>query len=41
MTQKGPSAAVTAVVTRTFGGFTPGLFAAVGAVALARWAGLP
>ena len=29
-----------AVVTRTFGGFTPGLFAAVGAVALARWAGL-
>ena len=27
-------------VTRTFGGFTPGLFAAVGAVALARWAGL-
>ena len=30
-----------AVVTRTAGGFTPGLFAAVGAVALARWAGLP
>jgi uncharacterized membrane protein len=29
-----------AAVTRTFGGFTPGLFAAVGAVALARWAGL-
>ena len=34
-------AVVAAVVTRTFGGFTPGLFAAVGAVALARWAGLP
>ena len=30
-----------AVVTRTLGGFTPGLFAAVGVVALARWAGLP
>jgi uncharacterized membrane protein len=29
-----------AVVTRTAGGFTSGLFAAVGAVALARWAGL-
>ena len=29
-----------AVVTRTAGGFTAGLFAAVGAVALARWAGL-
>jgi len=27
-------------VTRTAGGFTAGLFAAVGAVALARWAGL-
>ena len=34
-------AVVAAVVTRTAGGFTPGLFAAVGAVALARWAGLP
>jgi hypothetical protein len=34
-------AVTAAVVTRTFGGFTPGLFAAVGAVALARWAGLP
>jgi uncharacterized membrane protein len=33
-------AVVAAVVTRTAGGFTPGLFAAVGAVALARWAGL-
>ncbi len=33
--------AVAAVVfTRFAGGFTPGLFAAVGAVALARWAGL-
>jgi uncharacterized membrane protein len=29
-----------AVVTKRMGGFTPGLFAAVGAVALARWAGL-
>ncbi len=29
-----------AVLTRTAGGFTPGLFGAVGAVALARWAGL-
>jgi uncharacterized membrane protein len=29
-----------AMVTRTAGGFTMGLFAAVGAVALARWAGL-
>lgn len=29
-----------AVATRWLGGFTPGLFAAVGAVALARWAGL-
>lgn len=28
------------VVTRLVGGFTAGLFAAVGAVALARWAGL-
>lgn len=34
-------AVTAAVVTRTLGGFTPGLFAAVGAVALARWAGLP
>lgn len=33
-------AAVAAVVTRKAGGFTGGLFAAVGAVALARWAGL-
>jgi uncharacterized membrane protein len=33
-------AVVAAVVTRTAGGFTSGLFAAVGAVALARWAGL-
>ena len=29
------------VVTRLVGGLTGGLFAAVGAVALARWAGLP
>ena len=29
-----------AVLTRTAGGFTPGLFGAVGAVALGRWAGL-
>ena len=34
----GATAAVAA--TRWAGGFTPGLFAAVGAVALARWAGL-
>ena len=34
-------AVAAAVVTRKAGGFTPGLFAAVGAVALARWAGLP
>jgi uncharacterized membrane protein len=33
-------AVAAAAVTRTAGGFTPGLFAAVGAVALARWAGL-
>ena len=33
-------AVVGAVLTRTVGGFTPGLFGAVGAVALARWAGL-
>ena len=33
-------AAVAAVLTRTVGGFTAGLFGAVGAVALARWAGL-
>ena len=31
-------AVMATAVTRTFGGFTPGLFAAV---ALARWAGLP
>jgi hypothetical protein len=34
----GTTAAVAA--TRWARGFTPGLFAAVGAVALARWAGL-
>jgi uncharacterized membrane protein len=28
------------VATRTLGGFTPGLFAAIGAVALGRWLGL-
>ena len=33
-------AAAAAIATRWLGGFTPGLFAAVGAVALARWAGL-
>ena len=33
-------AAAAAVATRYLGGFTPGLFMAVGAVALARWAGL-
>lgn len=33
-------AVVGAVVTRLVGGFTAGLFAAVGAVALARWAGI-
>jgi uncharacterized membrane protein len=33
-------AAAAAVATRHLGGFTPGLFVAVGAVALARWAGL-
>lgn len=33
-------AVAAAIVTRTAGGFTPGLFAAVGAVALARWAGV-
>lgn len=33
-------AVVAAIVTRKAGGFTGGLFAAVGAVALARWAGL-
>jgi len=33
-------AVAAAVLTRTAGGFTPGLFGAVGAVALARWAGL-
>jgi uncharacterized membrane protein len=30
-----------ALVTRIAGGFAPGLLAAVGAVAAARWAGLP
>ena len=30
-----------AVAARWPGGFTPGLFAAIGGVALARWAGLP
>lgn len=34
-------AIVGAAMTRKAGGFTPGLFGAVGAVALARWAGLP
>ncbi len=34
-------AAVGVLVARTAGGFTPGLFAAIGAVAVARWAGLP
>jgi uncharacterized membrane protein len=34
-------AAAGALVARTAGGFTPGLFAAIGAVAVARWAGLP
>lgn len=33
-------AVAAAAVTRTAGGFTAGLFAAVGAVALARWAGV-
>ena len=33
-------AAVAALLTRKLGGFTPGLFGGVGAVALARWAGL-
>jgi len=33
-------AAVAALLTRKVGGFTPGLFSGVGAVALARWAGL-
>ncbi len=33
-------AAAAAIATRFLGGFTPGLFMAVGAVALARWAGL-
>ncbi len=33
-------AVVGAAVARLAGGFTPGLFAAIGAVALARWAGL-
>jgi uncharacterized membrane protein len=30
-----------AAAARWLGGFTPGLFAAIAAVALARWAGLP
>ena len=34
------SATAAAVATRWASGFTPGPFAAVGAVALARWAGL-
>lgn len=33
-------AVVGMIATRTGGGFTVGLFAAVGAVALARWAGV-
>ena len=33
-------AIIGAILTRRAGGFTPGLFGAVGAVALARWAGL-
>lgn len=33
-------AIVAVLATRFAGGFTPGLFGAVGAVALARWAGL-
>ncbi len=44
LTQSGGAFIVGAVVgtvlTRTVGGFTAGLFGAVGAVALARWAGL-
>ena len=35
------TAIVGALVTRTGDGYTHGLFAAVGAVAAARWAGLP
>ena len=33
-------AVTAALLTRKVGGFTPGLFGGVGAVALARWAGL-
>jgi len=33
-------AIMAAVTTRTFSGFTPDLLAAVGAVALAHWAGV-
>ncbi|WP_421999732.1 hypothetical protein [Reyranella sp.] len=33
-------AAAAVIATRLAGGFTGGLFAAIGAVALARWAGL-
>lgn len=44
LTQSGGAFIVGAVVgalaTKFAGGFTPGLFGAVGAVALARWAGL-
>ena len=32
--------AAAAIATRFLGGFTPGLFGAVAAVAIARWAGL-
>jgi uncharacterized membrane protein len=34
-------AIVGALASRFLGGFTPGLFAAIPAVALARWAGVP
>jgi uncharacterized membrane protein len=40
LTQGGGAFVVGAALTRTVGGFTAGLFGAVGAVALARWAGL-
>ena len=33
-------ATAAAIATRYLGGFTPGLFAAVGSVAIARWAGM-
>jgi hypothetical protein len=33
-------AIVRVITTRMLGGFTPGLFAAIGAVALGRWLGL-